>query len=122
MITTTVDLSMQLTIHRCQGKVAVTDIEKIIVAFYDKEPTLNVLWDFSEADLSKVTIGEIEQLAKTVNAVSHSRTSGKSAIISPHDISFGLSRVYQAFAESGDVKSTTKVFRNEQEALDWLKS
>ena len=122
MITTTVNTSMQLTVHRCQGRVAVTDIEKIIVGFYDQEPTLNVLWDFSEADLSKVTIGEIEQLAKTVNAVSHSRSSGKSAIISPQDISFGLSRVYQAFAESGEAKSETKVFRNEQEALDWLKS
>ena len=113
---------MQATIYRVQGRIAAADIEKTIVAFYDKVPTLNVVWDFSEADLSKVTIGEIEQLAKTVNAVAHSRTTGKSAIISPHDISFGLSRVYQAFADAGEAKSITKVFRDEQEALDWLKS
>ena len=69
MITTTVNASMQLTIHRCQGKVTVADIEKIIVDFYEKEPTLNVLWDFSEADLSKVTIGEIEQLMCQGNVV-----------------------------------------------------
>lgn len=122
MITTMVDKSLKLTTHRCQGKVAAAEIEKVIGDFYQREPTLHVLWDFSAADLSRVTIGEIEQLAKAVNTIAHSRLGGKSAIVSPQDISFGLSRVYQAFAETGGSSTAeTRVFRSEQEALEWMK-
>ena len=121
MITTTVDKSLKLTIHRCRGKVTVAEIQSIIEEFYKQGTTLNVFWDLSEADLSRVTIAEIEQLAKAVNAVAHSRTGGKTAIISPVDISFGLSRVYQAFSEMGKSETEIRVFRGEDEALEWLK-
>lgn len=122
MIASSVDDSLQLTTHRCRGAVSVSEISEVIEKFYKGHPTLHVLWDLSEADVSSIRSGEIEALARGVISSSHSRNGGKNAIVSPNDISFGLSRVYQSFAEMKDQMTTTKVFRSEKEALEWLKS
>ena len=122
MIQSSTDPSLKLTIHRCTGPVAISEIADIIQKFYQSTPTLHVLWDLSNADVSAVRSGEIEALARAVTQSSHSREGGKNAILSPNDISFGLSRIYQSFAEMKSSMTQTKVFRNEGDALEWIRS
>jgi len=122
MIQTKRDQSLDLTIHRCTGPVTIGEIAEIIQNFYRSTPTLNVLWDFSHADVSAIRSGEIEALAKAVAQSSHSREGGKNAILSPNDVSFGLSRIYQSFAEMKVQMTQTRVFRDEAEALEWIRT
>lgn len=122
MIQSTSEPSLQLTVHRCIGTVAISEIADVIQKFYSSTPTLHVMWDFSHADVSAIRSGEIEALARVVTQNLHSREGGKNAILSPHDISFGLSRVYQSFAEMKSQMTETKVFRSEAEARVWLTS
>ncbi len=123
MIQSSVDLSLNLTIHRCKGPVTAADIGDVIKKFYNTgQPTLHVLWDLSEADVSSIKTPDIEILVHGVVRNAHSREGGRNAIVSPNDVSFGLSRVYQSFAEMKDQMTSTRVFRTEAEALDWLKS
>jgi hypothetical protein len=122
MIQSTTDPSLKLTIHRCTGQVAISEIAEVIQKFYESTPPLNVLWDLSHADVSAIRSGEIEALARAVGQSSHSREGGKNAILSPNDVSFGLSRIYQSFAEMKLQMTRTRVFRNEEEALEWIRS
>lgn len=122
MIQTSLEPSLQMTVHRCTGAVAISEITEVIRKFYESAPTLHVLWDFSHADVSAIKSGEIEALASIVGRNSHSREGGKNVIISPNDVSFGLSRVYQSFAEMRSQMTETRVFRSEAEAREWLVS
>jgi len=122
MIKSTTEPTLNLTIHRCTGPVAISEIAEVILKFYQSTPTLNVLWDFSGADVSSIRSGEIEALARAVAQNSHSREGGKNAVLSPNDVSFGLSRVYQSFAEMKIQTTQTKVFRSEEEAIEWIQS
>lgn len=122
MIQSTSEPSLQLTVHRCTGSVAISEIADIIQKFYKSTPTLHVLWDFTHADVSAIKSGEIEALARVVAQNLHSREGGKNAILSPQDVSFGLSRIYQSFAELKSQMTQTKVFRKEEEAREWLMS
>ena len=121
MIKTEVDESLRLTCQRCKGKIIVAEIAEVIQKFYKAGPTLHVLWDLSEADLSSVKSAEIEGLVRIVMLSVHSRAGGRNAIVSPTDISFGLSRVYQSFAEAKDQMTQTRVFRTEDEARQWIR-
>ncbi len=122
MIKSSLEPSLQMTVHRCVGPVAISEITEVIRKFYESTPTLHVLWDFSHADVSAIKSGEIEALAHVVAQNLHSREGGKNVIISPNDVSFGLSRVYQSFAEMKFQMTETRVFRSEAEAREWLKS
>ena len=122
MIQSTTEPSLRLTVHRCIGAVAISEIADVIQKFYKSGPTLNVMWDFTHADVSAIRSGEIEALVRVVSQNLHSREGGKNAILSPHDVSFGLSRVYQSFAEMKSQMTQTRVFRAEDEAREWLSS
>lgn len=122
MIQTSLEPGLQMTVHRCAGPVAVSEITEVIRKFYDAGPTLHVLWDFTHADVSAIKSGELEALARVVAKNLHSREGGKNIIISPNDVSFGLGRIYQSFAEMKTQMTETRVFRSETEAREWLAS
>ena len=46
------------------------------------------------------------------------RKPGKSALVFPDDVDFGLGRMYEAQAQ--DLHIETRVFRTMEEALHWL--
>ena len=76
--------------------------------------------DLSEADMTQVTTHGLEALAKSI-AETFSNLgieSIKSAIYSSSDLPFGLGRVYQAWSDSSP--ELVKVFRDREEAIDWL--
>lgn len=93
---------------------------KTVQVYYDDMPSLNVIWDLTEADPTSITAYEIRAMAKNVKKLSHSREGGKTAIISPKDISYGLSRMYQTYAEIFAQIINVEVFRSRLEAERWL--
>lgn len=74
------------------------------------------LWDISNGiDLNSSEAQKVGEYAK-----SKFLTPGWSAIIAPTDLSYGTARMEDVYREDNLV--TQKVFRSEQEALDWLNS
>lgn len=120
MITTIRDEARDLTAHLCEGRVAIEEIAETIRKFYSGVPTRHVLWDLTEADVSDIHSSQIESLADLVKSIAHSRSGGKTALVAASDLSFGLSRVYQALAEITDQASELQVFRSVEEARAWI--
>lgn len=122
MIRRKIDRDRDLTLNECVGKVCRREIEESIRVYYESEPTMNIVWDFSGADLSAIGASEIEDLAQKTKVMAHSREEGKTAIIAPTDISFGLSRMYQVFADMAEQIASIGVFRSAPEAEEWIRS
>ena len=120
MILSTADSKRNLTIYTCRGQISVDEIKKKVKSFYEDAPSQNVIWDFTEADLSSITADEIRALASGVKKLAHSREGGKTAIVAPEDISYGFGRMYQIFAEIYAQIADIQVFRSRSEAERWL--
>ena len=104
-------LSDQEVLERCQD-------------FYQDywQPGLPQLSDLSEADFSGVSGEGVLKVAKLVQELQaeHGEAKSKLAVYAPTDLPFGLARMYSALVEKSP--SLVAVFRDYQEALDWLKA
>ena len=81
----------------------------------DKYPGELRLWDLS-CGLS-LTNDQVQQLAEY--GKSRLYKPARLAIVAPQDLSFGLLRMYEVYRKEDHINQ--RVFRNEQEARDWLK-
>jgi plasmid stabilization system protein ParE len=120
LILSTADIKRNSTIYTCKGQISVDEIGKKVKSFYEGTPSRNVIWDFTEADLSSITADEIRALASGVERLAHSREGGKTAIVVPEDISYGFGRMYQIFAEIYAQIADIQVFRSRSEAEHWF--
>jgi len=121
MIRKHVDRAANVTTYECEGKLSVPEITEAVQALYEGVPTSNILWDLSSADTSELRTDDIQGIASFVKRRAHSRVGGKTAIVAGGDLSFGLSRIYEAYAAMEGQQSEVRTFRSVDEAKQWLK-
>lgn len=80
-------------------------------------PEMSVLWDFrmAHAPLRRHDIQKIIDVAKSAPG---RRGRGKTGIVAPNDLEFGLARMLQAYAD--DLPEEVGVYRDAEEAERWL--
>jgi hypothetical protein len=122
MITFTCDQASQLTVFMTEGQIRLDDIKEALNKFYGNKPTRKIIWDLSRADLSEATLDQVEELAKFVKDLAHSRDGGKNAIITSEAFAYSLGKMYQIFAEQARQTSQTRIFKTWKEAEEWLNS
>lgn len=115
-----VDRQHDLTVYTVTGASAADEFIKAIEAFFSEAPTRLVLWDFSRADISRMASDDIRAVADIVRDKAERRAGGKTALLMPTDISFGLGRMFQAFLGSDDLPYEFTAFRGMPEARKWL--
>ncbi len=114
------DHERQLTVFTCSGPVTLEDFKAALAEFYRQEPTRDLLWDLTGADLSTADIEQAEELAKFVKGIAHSREGGKNALITSLAFAYSLGKMYQLFADIAKQTSRTRVFQSRAEAEAWL--
>ncbi len=120
-ITKLFDRSKQLVTFTCQGELTFDEISSHLKAMYasdDIEYIRDVIWDLRHATLAGLSNEEILRTRDTVKAHKDVRKPGKSALVFPADVDFGLGRMYETQAQDLPIK--TRVFRTMEEALRWL--
>ena len=75
------------------------------------------LWDLS-ADGWDLTTEKLEEIADYAKI--KFLPPSKVAIVAPKDLSYGISKVYEAFRRQEGLE--IEIFRSEQKALNWLKT
>jgi len=115
-----VDEENQLTIHIFTGEVLGADIIEAVKALYASGPTLNHLWDLTEADMSAVKSDDLRQIALIAKQSSPGGRNGRTAIVSNSDLGYGLSRMYSSFAEMSGHSAEVRSFRSRKEAEQWI--
>lgn len=116
-----VDQKKGLTVYKVTGKVTANELIDTIVSFY-REATPNVLWDLINSDVSDIKENDIKHIAQTSINSATNRPSGKTALVSLTDLTFGLSKMYEAYKKNRPLPFETKVFRDIEKAYKWIQS
>ena len=114
------DEALDLTTFVCEGTMTLEEISGRLRAFYERHPTLNVLWDLGQADLSALRTSDVRTLALSLARQAHVRSGGRTAVVASADLAYGLSRVYQISREIEQNPVDLEVFRTVDEARNWL--
>ena len=82
--------------------------------------TKNVVWDLSIGRVEQLTSDDLRSIAELVRTHAHARVGGKTAIVAPHDLEYGMCRMLSTFAELIDIPFDTRTFRTLSEAAKWI--
>lgn len=116
------DDKLNLTTYVCSELVTATEIEEQVRALYRGKPSLNALWDFSEADLAALSPQDIRGIAQYVKTASHSRAGGKTALVFSSDMLVEMGPLLESIAEIEVPDAKIKVFNDLKGGLAWIGS
>ena len=123
-VQTTIDAAAGIVTHKVTGDLLVEDVQQAFAertGHSDFRPGMSILWDLSEANASRMTSSDIRRIAGQNKArLKKAGVPYKAAFLAPRDIEFGLSRMYEMFADASLVEN--RVFRNLEDARRWLSS
>ena len=122
-IETNIDLQQELSVVSATGTLTAREIGEVIDAYYAGVWTRLILWDFSSADLSRIKTEEVASLVQSTLRYSDRRKDGRTALLLPSDLAFGMGRMFEMLADlQGDSPTTVQYrsFRDRSEAFAWL--
>ena len=76
--------------------------------------------DVSQAVLIDISAKDVSQIAHVPRQSLELRQDGKTVIIAPSDLAFGLSRMYQTSTQPEPLPFEVQVFRDSEAAHKWL--
>lgn len=121
-IITNIDRDADLTIHTIEGAFTWKDVIATIDEYYRGQATTFVIWDYSDARNEHCSEDNLKAIARAAGKYVHVRAGGKTALVVPTDLLFGMARVFEALAEAENMPIAIQCFRYISEASAWLKS
>jgi hypothetical protein len=119
-VTYRIDNEARFIHTRCTGPVALNEVREHFVSL-TQDPAcpdhLDVLLDLSEMTTVPQS-GQLRVVAADIARIRPKITFGSCAIVAPDIAVFGMSRMFEVFAEK--YFDATHVFRSEAEATGWL--
>ncbi|HET6421594.1 MAG TPA: hypothetical protein VFG19_15675 [Geobacteraceae bacterium] len=109
-----------VTMRKVIGIPTVDELMTCLKEYYAGYPTKFVVWDLSACSLAHVTADDLRQIVSFVRSYAHARLEDKTAIVAPHALEYGISRMLHAFAEIQHFPSELQIFRNFTDAAQWL--
>ena len=119
-ITVDTDPDRELTIFKASGLLAFEEVVPVVEAFYENEPTRNVLWDLTDVSDTQISSEEVKRLTSFKFRQEAKRAPGKTAFLATSDLLFGLSRMFEAQSTIKSVSHLVMVFKDMASAISWL--
>ena len=114
------DDKLNLTTYICTGPVTAGEIEKQVRILYQGTPSLHALWDFTEADLSRLSPDDVRGIARTVKDTSHSRVGGRTALVFSNAMLAEMGPLLVSISEIEVPDAKIKVFNELSAGLGWI--
>lgn len=114
------EFSRDLVIFTVRGAFDVRAALTDAIAFYDRHPVGKSLWDFSEADLSALTLEEMRDAYRDIRRDTGRPGDTRAALVFGNDAFAGLAHLYQAMVEAENTPVSYGVFKTTEQALVWL--
>lgn len=112
---------LDLTIHEATDETGTQEIISLLKDFYQSRVTTYLIWDLNKGGNPELSPNDILEIIGISRKHSSQRKNGKTAIVTDDDLYFGLSRMYETYAEiETDLSLQVKVFRNFKEAITWF--
>ena len=109
-----------LTILTVHGTLTCDEVIATLDALHGNEVPLHLLWDMREADVSKITREDMDQIVAAEKQYVRLHGNGKTACVVQSELAFGRFRMYDALAELAGLTNTRRVFRSMDDAVRWL--
>lgn len=120
MLTYTRYPEIDFTCFVSKGETTIEDWLQTITNYGAEGMTTRELYDLRQ-QTNLFSAEEISRLLnQTINDQDLRPPEGKTAVMVDEAVKFGLARMYEMQAEAQDVSSTTQVFLELDQALDWL--
>lgn len=115
------DKEADLTIHEATGQIDTDDILAELEDFYHSRVTRYVIWDLNNGGDPDLTTDDMQRIIRYSRDKDAVRLNGKSAIVTNNDRYYGLSRMFEIYAEMApELPLRFRVFRTMDEARRWL--
>lgn len=111
-----------LTIFTVIGDALFAEVMDMLERIYRKNPTLNNLWDLRQGSAINLTYDHLVSIVEYIAKVAGKRKGGKTALVSPRDVDYGILRTIDAFGELNQLPFLIQVFRDFDEAIIWISS
>ena len=116
-----IDHEKSIAIIEISGTPKMSDIkQKIIDLMGNPEhfDGMDELWDFRNASLASLTAENIQALSSFVGE-NLDKLAQRTALVVRRNLEYGIGRMWEAYAEV-DAPQKRKLFRDIEEAIDWL--
>lgn len=110
-----------LTVFTASGPLTYPEQMEVLQKFYRQGPTRHVIWDFSAVTGSRISSDQLAEIISFLKKHSMMRQGGKTALVAPSDLDYGLSRMGVKLAEVDGVPVTLESFRTIAAARAWIK-
>jgi hypothetical protein len=110
----------QLIINSVKGNMnsdAIVEYIKMNVEHLIEKP---VIWDFTEASLSEVSVADMEKFVDKLKPLSELKYVKKTAIVSLNALHFGVLSFLKSLTEKNMFANEFKIFNTIIEAKEWL--
>jgi hypothetical protein len=112
---------LDLTIHEATEPTDTDDITSLLKDFYRNRVTTYLIWDLNKGGNPELSIDDIREINDISIEYGSQRKAGKTAIVTDNDLYFGLSRMYEIYAEIETALSLqVQVFREFKHAIAWF--
>lgn len=108
-----------VVILRVNGNVSFEQIIDALKQYFPKV-SKHLLWDYTNGNLSNVTAEEFSRVPDLAKLYLTNRIGGKTAFACPSNSVYGMFRMYMAYAEIKKLPYQYEVFRNFEDAINWL--
>ena len=119
-ITVDTDPDRDLTIFTATGLLEFEEVVPVVKAFYENDPTRNVLWDLTEVPGTQISAEEVKTLTSFRFRKESSRAPGKTAFVAASSLLFGLSRMFEAQSTIQGSAHIVMVFKDMASAIFWI--
>lgn len=113
---------LDLTFIIIVGKVTVAELIDTLKTFYDAYVTTNILWDFSNCDVSDLAKGDLSTVVNVARRYAALRPNGKSAFVASNELAMGIGSIYSSLSVMKSHTISNAVFSSREEAFEWLDS
>ena len=109
-------------INKVSGTIRTEDIFAHLINATLNLTNVPVLWDFTDADIGKITYEELVKMVKKLKPYAELRSGARTAIVASYDLPFDMVKVLNELAESYQSSIQFKGFREIDQAKEWLSS
>ena len=120
IISATYDTEKDLTIVTAEGVITADDLLDWGNNYYEGQITSLILWDVTDADLSKLQADQLSEIAEHMSRISGARRGGKTAFVYDKPLEYGIGRIFQAYSEMEDMPFEVRSFQSFDKAREWL--
>jgi len=111
-----------LTIFTIEGNASKSDMLQIITGLEKNQVTRDIIWDASYGTVEDIDKNELRKIAQFLKKGHGMREGGRTALVGPDDLNFGIGRMFQAYTEADNLAVEYKTFRTMDAAKAWLES